>query len=166
VSEEAFAGMLDGIARSLRLAGFRFICLLADHGGSQRPQAAFAARLSAEWQRASIRVFGPERFDGAIAEQDAWLMRQGETRESIGTHAGIGDTAELPAVHPAGVDLARLPADRAAAVALGASGDPGRASAARGNACSPCASPPRSPRSGRRGDTDHPRCGDRPAPPC
>jgi len=69
VSEEAFAGMLDGIARSLRLAGFRFICLRADHGGSQRPQAALAARLSAERQRTSVRVFGPERYYGATAEQ-------------------------------------------------------------------------------------------------
>lgn len=134
VSEEAFAGMLDGIARSLRGSGFRLICFLADHGGSLRPQAAVASRLSAEWRREGVRVLSVDRYYAAIAEQDAWLKARGETEASIGTHAGIEDTSELMAVHSPGVRLARLPSRPAELAALGASGDPSRASAARGEA--------------------------------
>jgi creatinine amidohydrolase/Fe(II)-dependent formamide hydrolase-like protein len=134
VTEDAFAALLDGVARSLRLAGFRWICLMADHGGSQRPQERLAARLNAEWRREGTRVIALDRWYGAIAEQDAWLRAQGETDAAIGTHAGIGDTSELLATHPSGVDLSRLPPDPAALPALGATGDPARASAARGEA--------------------------------
>jgi creatinine amidohydrolase/Fe(II)-dependent formamide hydrolase-like protein len=134
VSEEAFAGMLEGVARSLRAAGFRWICLMADNGASQRPQERLAARLNAEWRREATRVVALDRWYGAIATQDAWLRGQGETDASIGTHAGIGDTSELMAVHPPGVDLARLPARPADLPALGATGDPARSSAARGEA--------------------------------
>jgi len=132
VTEEAFAGMLEGIARSLRASGFRWICLLADNGASQRPQARLAARLTAEWRRQGTRVIALGRYYEAIAAQDAWLRAQGETEASIGTHAGIGDTSELMAVHPAGVDLSRLPARPEELPPLGATGDPARASAARG----------------------------------
>ncbi len=78
VTEDAFAALLDGVARSLRLAGFRWICLMADHGGSQRPQERLAARLNAEWRREGTRVIALDRWYGAIAEQDAWLRAQGE----------------------------------------------------------------------------------------
>lgn len=134
VSEAAFAGMLEGIARSLRAAGFRWICLLADNGASQAPQAALAARLNREWRATPARAVALDRYYGAIAAQDAWLRARGETAASIGTHAGIGDTSELMAVHPRGVDLSRLPADPGRLPALGASGDPSRASAALGEA--------------------------------
>jgi creatinine amidohydrolase/Fe(II)-dependent formamide hydrolase-like protein len=132
VGEDAFAGMLEGIARSLRAAGFRWICLMADNGASQRPQDRLAARLNAEWRREATRVVALGRWYGSIADQDAWLRGQGETDASIGTHAGIGDTSELMAVHPPGVDLSRLPRDARDLPALGATGDPARASAARG----------------------------------
>jgi hypothetical protein len=126
--------MLEGIARSLRAAGFRTICLLADNGASQAPQEALAARLTAEWRAEGVRVIAVGSYYRAIAAQDAWLATQGETPATIGDHAGIGDTSELMAVHPRGVDLSRLPADRSRLPALGASGDPSRASAARGEA--------------------------------
>jgi len=132
ISEEAFMATLEGVARSLRAAGFRTICLLAEHGASQAPQQRLAARLSAEWRREGVRVVALSRWYAAIAEQDAWLRGQGETEATIGSHAGIGDTSELMAVHPPGVDLSRLPARAAELPALGASGDPARASAARG----------------------------------
>ncbi len=134
VSDDAFTGMLDGIARSLRAAGFRWICLMADNGASQRPQERLAARLNAEWRREATRLIALDRWYGAIAEQDAWLRAQGESDASIGTHAGIGDTSELMAVHPPGVDLSRLPPRPGDLPGLGASGDPARSSAARGEA--------------------------------
>ena len=132
VTDDAFTAMLDGIARSLRATGFRLICFLADNGPSQRPQERLAARLSAEWRREGVRVIAVDRYYGAIAQQDDWLRAQGETAATIGTHAGIGDTSELMAVHPPGVDLSRLPPRPDALPALGATGDPSRASAARG----------------------------------
>lgn len=134
VTEDAFAAMLDGIARSLRATGFRLICFLADNGPSQRAQERLAARLSAEWRRDGVRVIAVDRYYAAIAQQDDWLRTQGETAATIGTHAGIGDTAELMAVHPPGVDLSRLPPRPDALPAMGASGDPARATAARGEA--------------------------------
>ena len=134
VTEDAFAAMLDGIARSLRASGFRTICFLADNGPSQRPQERLAARLSAEWRRDGLRVIAVDRYYGAIAQQDDWLRAQGETAATIGTHAGIGDTSELMSVHPPGVDLSRLPSRPEALPALGATGEPARASAPRGEA--------------------------------
>src|ERR1700726_4700825 len=56
VSEQAFAGVLDGIARSLKAGGFKTICFIADHGGSVKPQAEVAARLNAEWAQQGVRV--------------------------------------------------------------------------------------------------------------
>ena len=41
-----FAGVLEGIARSLKLTGFDTICFIADHGLSVAPQAAIAAKLT------------------------------------------------------------------------------------------------------------------------
>lgn len=132
VTDDAFAAMLDGIARSMRSAGFRTICLLADNGPSQRPQAGVATRLTAEWRREGTQVLAVDRYYTTIADQDAWLRSQGETTASIGTHAGIGDTSELMAVHPAGVDLSRLPSRMDTLNSLGATGSPDRSSAARG----------------------------------
>ena len=132
VTDEAFSGILEGIARSMKQAGFRLICFIADNGLSQRPQAALAARLASEWRREGVRVLAVDRYYAAIAEQDAWLRGQGETPATIGTHAGIGDTSELMAVHPPGVDLSRLPARPGDLTSLGATGDPARSTAARG----------------------------------
>jgi creatinine amidohydrolase/Fe(II)-dependent formamide hydrolase-like protein len=49
VTAEAFGATLDGIARGLKAAGFKTICLVGDHGGSQGVQAEVAQRLTAEW---------------------------------------------------------------------------------------------------------------------
>ena len=46
VPEDVFAGTLEGIARSLKAAGFKTICFIADHGGSGKPQADVARRLN------------------------------------------------------------------------------------------------------------------------
>src|SRR5262249_47384505 len=49
VPDAVFAGVLEGIARSLRSAGFKTICFIADHGGSAKAQSEWAARASQEW---------------------------------------------------------------------------------------------------------------------
>jgi len=135
VPDDVYAGMLEGIAKSLKLAGFKTICLIADHGGSAKPQAALAGRLSREWAADGVKVISIDDYYGAAGEeQTRLLIAQGETPKTIGQHAGITDTSELMAVHPQGVDLTRLASFPFAREPTGADGDARRASAERGRA--------------------------------
>jgi creatinine amidohydrolase len=133
VPETVFAGMLEGIARSLKASGFKTICFIADHGGSLKPQNEVAARLAREWAGDGVKVVSVDDYYKAAGDQqDAFLKAQGETAASIGQHAGIEDTSELMAIYPAGVDLSRLAA--ISGEPTGVDGDPRRASAERGKA--------------------------------
>lgn len=131
VSDNVYAGVLEGIARSLKHAGFKAICFIADHGQSQAPQNDVAARLTREWASDHVLVLSVADYY-ADDPQTQLLLRQGETRASIGEHAGITDTSELMAAHPDGVDLRRYADLPFSLVANGASGDPMKASAERG----------------------------------
>jgi creatinine amidohydrolase len=133
VPESAFAAVLEGAARSLKAGGFKTICLIADHGGSLKPQAEVAARLSQTWAAQGVRVLDISDYY-ADDQQTAYLKEQGETDAAIGRHAGIPDTSELMAVHPEGVDLAKFAAAPFRFEANGVSGDPMKASAERGRA--------------------------------
>ncbi|MBV9078351.1 MAG: creatininase family protein [Methylobacteriaceae bacterium] len=130
VSEPIFAGLLEGVARSLKAAGFRTICLIADHGLSLPVQREVAARLTREWAGSGVRVLAVESYY-ADAAQIGWLVARGETLGSIGRHAGIQDTSELLVVHPNGVKIDRF-RDRPPLAETGSDGDPTRASAERG----------------------------------
>jgi creatinine amidohydrolase/Fe(II)-dependent formamide hydrolase-like protein len=135
VPDEVYAGVLEGIARSLKLAGFKTICLIADHGGSARPQAEVAQKLTREWTSDGVRVISVDDYYGeAGEEQNKLLIAQGETLKTIGQHAGIADTSELMAIHPQGVDLSRLASFPFPREPTGADGDARRASAERGRA--------------------------------
>src|SRR5689334_9960207 len=95
VSDDIYAGMLEGIARSLKLAGFKSICLIADHGGSAKPQAELARRLSREWAADGVKVISVDDYYGSAGEeQTKLLIGQGETLKTIGQHAGVTDTSE------------------------------------------------------------------------
>jgi creatinine amidohydrolase len=135
VTEEVFAGVLEGIARSLKAGGFKTICFIADHGGSMKPQADVAARLGREWAAEGIKVISVDDYYQAAGDQQNRLLEaQGETPSTIGQHAGITDTSELMAIHPAGVDLTRFANLLFRAEPTGVDGDPRRASAERGKA--------------------------------
>jgi creatinine amidohydrolase/Fe(II)-dependent formamide hydrolase-like protein len=135
VSDGVFASLLEGIARSLKLAGFKTICFIADHGGSAKAQADLAARLTREWAVDGVKVISIDDYYFAAGEaQTKYLEGQGETPATIGQHAGITDTSELMAVYPAGVDLDRLAQLPFSLQATGFDGDPRRASAERGKA--------------------------------
>ena len=125
ISEAAFAGVLEGIATSLKMAGFKLICFVGDHGQSQAVQKAVAERLSKAWSQAGVRVVHVDAYYDDTA-QNRRLLAEGHSEKSIGFHAGLIDTAELLAVHPAGVDLTR---DRKGSLfdITGASGEPSRA---------------------------------------
>ena len=125
VPEAAFAGMLEGIAQSLKSAGFKLICFIGDHGQSQPAQKAVAAKLTAQWASSGVRVVHVDAYYDD-ASQTQRLKAMGETDKSIGFHAGLVDTAELLAVHPAGVDLSR-DKPRGFLQDTGASGQPSKA---------------------------------------
>ena len=107
IPEPVFAQVLEGIARSLKSAGFKTICFVGDHGGSQASQAAVAAKLNGEWAGQATTVLHVADYYVDEA-QIAYLREKGETPATIGSHAGLIDTSELLAVHPQGVDLSRL----------------------------------------------------------
>jgi creatinine amidohydrolase len=128
VPDPVFAGVLEGIARSLKAGGFKLICFIGDHGQSQQVQAEVAKRLSAEWAKDGVRVAQIASYYDDKA-QIARLIAEGRTREQVGQHASIIDTSELMSVAPKGVDLSRY---RAAIEDTGVSGDPSTASAELG----------------------------------
>lgn len=133
VTEDVFQATLEGIARSLKNSGFRRIVFMADHGGSQLPQARAAAKLNQEWASSDMRVLAlGDYYTKGDAAQQAWLKAQGETAATIGDHAGMQDTAELMHAHAAGVKLERLSTLLPMTQTNGASGKPGRATAEMG----------------------------------
>lgn len=123
VPEPVFAGVLEGIARSLKLAGFKTICFIGDHGLNQASQAAVAAKLNREWAGQATTVLHVADYYAGEA-QLKYLREKGETPATIGGHAGIIDTSELLATHPQGVDLARLAAMPSRPEPTGYSGNP------------------------------------------
>ena len=133
VPPAAFAATLEGIARSLRHAGFETICFIADHGPSIAPQTQVAERLTAEWGNAGPKVIAVNAYYADAAEK-SYLHAQGESDAAVGEHATIADTSELMAVHPGGVDLSRLPTHALSWASFGINGDPSRATIARGKA--------------------------------
>jgi creatinine amidohydrolase/Fe(II)-dependent formamide hydrolase-like protein len=133
VPEDVFAGILDGIARSLKATGFKTICFIADHGGSARAQADVVQRLNREWKNTGVQVVDVADYY-SDARQIAWLKGQGETIETIGEHAGILDTSELLSVRSEAVDLARIASASMRLEHTGGTGRPERASAERGKA--------------------------------
>ncbi len=135
ISDAAFDGVLEGIARSLKNSGFKLICFIGDHGQSQGVQKAVAERLTKAWASGGVRVVHIDAYYDD-KEQMLRLLADGETAKAIGDHAGIIDTSELLAVYPAGVDLTR---DRKPGFTIpllsrgtGASGEPARSSPSRG----------------------------------
>lgn len=124
--EPVYEAVLENVARSMKAHGFRLICLIGDHGGSQEGQRKVADRLNREWQGSGVRVLDVDDYY-AHNGQLQWLEKQGETPQSIGTHAGIRDTSELLAIDPGGVRQALL-----GHTSPSSNGRPERASARRG----------------------------------
>ena len=98
---------IEGIARSLKAGGFRTICFIADHGGSQAPQAETIARLNAEWAGKGIRVVHVDAYY-ADARADRAPDAAGRNPRRHRPARQHHRHSELMAVHPRGVDLGRL----------------------------------------------------------
>ncbi len=131
IPEPVFEATLDGIAQSLKHAGFKDIVFIGDHGMSQPAQLRVAQKLTKAWSGLRVRVHNLDQYYDDRA-QIAVMKSEGETDATIGTHAGLLDTAELMSLNAASVDLGRVPQVKGALAKLGASGDPGRASLIRG----------------------------------
>src|SRR6201993_2773790 len=125
--EEAFDKILEYAARSFKLAGFRDIVFLGDHGSYQKDEKAVAEQLNREWAAQPIRVHGVEEYYRASeTEFGRLLTSKGFREDEVGTHAGLADTSLTLAVDPHLVRTDRLqPGD-------GANGDPRRSSAELG----------------------------------
>jgi creatinine amidohydrolase/Fe(II)-dependent formamide hydrolase-like protein len=131
VAEDVFRRSLEGAARSLRLAGFRHVVFLGDHGSTQAGQKAVAARLSREWTGAGVRVSAIEEYYRASTAGFRELLRaQGYRADELGQHAGLTDTSLTLALEPRLVRT--LGAEPAPPGPSGADGDWRRASAELG----------------------------------
>jgi creatinine amidohydrolase/Fe(II)-dependent formamide hydrolase-like protein len=129
VPEPVFAGVLDGIARSLKAGGFKTIVFIGDHGGSQPVQKAVAEKLTAAWAKDGVRVAHADAYYDDKA-QIKRLQTEGQSLAAIGQHASVIDTSELLSVNAKGVDLGRY--RKLTLEATGVSGDPTTATAERG----------------------------------
>jgi creatinine amidohydrolase len=127
VPEEAFEKILEYAARSLKLAGFRNIVFLGDHGGYQRGEKAVADRLNREWAATGVRAHAVEEYYRASQTEFARLLKgKGYNDEEAGTHAGLADTSLMLATDPRLVRADRLHPGE------GVHGDPRRSSAELG----------------------------------
>ncbi len=127
VPEDTFEKVLEYAARSFKLAGFRDIVFLGDHGGYQRGERAVADRLDPEWAAASVRVHAIEEYYRAGQAEFARLLKgKGFHDEEVGTHAGLADTSLMLATDPRLVRADRLRSGE------GIHGDPRHSSAELG----------------------------------
>ncbi len=94
---DAFVLLLEYAARSLKSGGFTDIILIGDSGGNQRGMQQVAEKLNEAWAGTRARVhYAPDYYrNNGFAD---WLESEGETREAIGSHAGITDTSQVMAV--------------------------------------------------------------------
>ena len=126
----AFETTLEYAAKSFKLAGFRNIVFLGDHGGYQRDDEAEAQRLDREWAATPVRAYAlTEYYRASETEFGQLLKRKGYSAAEIGSHAGLLDTSLMMATDPSLVRPDLLgetkPGD-------GTHGDPRRSSAALG----------------------------------
>jgi creatinine amidohydrolase len=102
LSEQTFAMVLEDVARSLKQHGFKLICFIGDHGGSQQAQLMVADRLNREWQSSGVRVLHVSDYYSDNG-QERWAQSVGIKAPNVIAHAGLADTSELMSVDAGGV---------------------------------------------------------------
>ena len=127
IPHDVFKAVLEYSARSLKVHGFTDILFIGNSGPNQRGMQEVSAMLNEEWASEEARVlYISDWYTSSYTAFDEWLLDQGETEETIGTHAGLRDTALLLAVAPGHVRTDRMSVGRGIDVD-GVSGDPTRA---------------------------------------
>lgn len=127
---EYFIKVTEYAARSFKVHGFKDIVLIGDSGPNLKGLEAVANLLNKEWAGTGVRVHHPDRYYRGYGYGE-WLMSQGETREDIGTHAGISDTSPLMAINPKWIRMDKLALGGDPKV-TGVRGNPARSSVAYG----------------------------------
>jgi creatinine amidohydrolase/Fe(II)-dependent formamide hydrolase-like protein len=128
IPDNAFRGLLDGVARSMAQHGFTDIVFIGDSGNYQGTLKAVAAALNHDWKGGPARAhYIAAYYDSGQAPYQQRLRERGLSDAQIGSHAGAADTALMLAV-----DASKVWQDKASAHAAGVSGDPQRASAELG----------------------------------
>ena len=126
----AFEQTLEYAAKSFKLAGFRDIVFLGDHGGYQRVEKAVAERLDREWAATPVRAWASgEYYRASEVEFGELLKSKGFSEAEIGTHAGLLDTSLMMGTDPSLVRTDLLGETKAGD---GTHGDPRHASVALG----------------------------------
>ena len=127
VPEDVYAGVVEGVVRSLKLHGFHDIVLIGDHGSDIAGQDAVTAKLNAEWAKTKVRVHAITAYYRGDQQGDAAeMMKHGIKKEEIGNHSDVRDTSLMLAIDPAMVHMDRLEAGNGK---NGVEGDPRHASA-------------------------------------
>jgi creatinine amidohydrolase len=130
VPPAAFETTLEYAAKSFKLAGFRNVVFLGDHGGYQKDDEAVAQRLDREWAATPVRAYAQTEYYRASETEFGQLLKsKGYSEAEIGSHAGLLDTALMLATDP---DLVRPEMLGETKPGDGTHGDPRRASAALG----------------------------------
>ena len=127
---EHFVKVLEYTARSLAVHGFTDILFLSDSGSNMRGIAEVTEALNKEWQGSPARVHDVSDYYAKNGIQE-WLESEGESPESIGTHAGIKDTSQLLYVDARHIRTEKL-AINGGFEGSGVTGDPRLASWRRG----------------------------------
>ena len=130
IPPDVFKGVLEATARSLAVHGFTDILFIGDSGPNQRPMKEISDQLNAEWEDKGVRLYHVSDWYTSTAFQE-WLTEKGETAETIGTHAGLEDTALLLAVAPEHVRMDIATVGKGSDID-GVSGDPTGATAELG----------------------------------
>ena len=127
VPEDVYAGVVEGVVRSLRLHGFKNIVLIGDHGSDQDGEKAVADKLNKEWAGSGVRVHAIlSYYRGDQAGDVAEMMKRGIKKEEIGNHSDVRDVSLMLAVDPALVRPGKLEAGNGK---NGVEGDPRHATA-------------------------------------
>ena len=132
IPPEVFHLLIEHTARSLNAHGFTDILLIGDSGPNQPVMEQVAKQLNQEWRDGPTRIhFVSEWYAAVTRFSEEVLIPRGETKETIGRHAGMNDTALSMAMAPQDV-RANIMTPGRGMVIDGVSGDPTRATYAIG----------------------------------
>ena len=101
----AYDMLLDAVARSLKAHGATDILFIGDSGGNQAGMTAVANKLNEEWKGGTTKAYAlTAYYEEGRVHYRAWMQAAfGYDDDTIGSHAGISDTAQMLHVNPAGV---------------------------------------------------------------
>lgn len=133
IPQDVFRSVLEATARSLKAHGFTDVLFIGDSGPNQAGMQQVSEELNQEWDSEKARVhFVSEWYSAGGAQVREYLKAQGETDETIGTHAGLSDTSFLLATTPEAVRENSMSKGRGRDID-GVTGDPTNATSELGN---------------------------------